>query len=219
MIRFFALLLLLTTPVHAADIAMDVDEKDVNVSLGFTGQDITVFGVDRAGVIDNIVITGPAKRATVRKKSNIGGAWINTDQAVFADIPGYYVFTHTNTIRDMATTDDKDDNGDFTNAFVRNMRDKTLYDTDQQTMIEYKPSGLFSVHVQLPAGVPVGQYMITAYDAGQNAIAQTDFTVQQTGANASIREFAHDYSFFYALCCIGLAMGAGWIANRLRKTG
>lgn len=219
LIRFVAIVLFLmvSLPSVAGPIAIDIDEDVIAVSLGFSGQDITVFGVDTANEIDNIVITGPEKTAQVRKKSSILGAWINTDRVVFQNAPSYYSYTKRDVLNTYLQSSEKNKAKPFKDALIRNMLVKNLYDTIGQSVIYYYPTGLFSVHVQLPAGVPVGQYNVSAFDVKNTLIAQTQFRVKQTGTNAKIRTIAHHYSLLYALGCILIAVGAGWIANRLRK--
>ena len=222
MIRLFLSILIAFTasPCLAASIIMDVDEDVIAISAGFAGQDLTIFGIAPGYETIDITITGPVKDATVRKKSRILGAWMNTKSHTYQDVPSYFAYTDKPKRIEAYVNNpevNNEENKDFRDAFIRNQEVKNLYVMSQQTVKIYEDTGLFNVHLKLPANLPIGEYTITAHGDNNSTLAMHRFRVKHTGMNAKLRHFAFEHSFFYALVCITLAVGAGWISNRLRR--
>lgn len=80
-------------------IVIDMAKDSVDVTTGFQGSDIVIFGtVDdtiKTGAAKDVpavvvVLRGPDTRMVVRKKDQAMGMWINSDKIVFKDIPHFY---------------------------------------------------------------------------------------------------------------------------------
>ena len=75
---------------------------------------------------------------------------------------------------------------------------------------------LFRARLQLPANVPTGQYLASAYCLvdGKVQSAQTvPLFVEKIGIEADIFDFAHNFSLAYGLIAVLLALMAGWLAH------
>ncbi|MEQ1611825.1 MAG: TIGR02186 family protein, partial [Hyphomicrobiaceae bacterium] len=77
----------------------DVSTRSVAITSSFTGTEIVIFGaVDNSrqtsaesGLYDVvIVLEGTPTRLVSRRKSNVGGIWINTQSVTFEAVPSYY---------------------------------------------------------------------------------------------------------------------------------
>jgi uncharacterized protein (TIGR02186 family) len=89
----------------------DVSTRSVAITSSFTGTEIVVFGaVDNSrqasaesGLYDVvIVLEGTPTRLVARRKSNVGGIWINTQSITFESIPSYYAIASTRPLDELA---------------------------------------------------------------------------------------------------------------------
>lgn len=92
----------------------DVSAHNIEVTAGFTGREIVVFGtVDysrqqtpESGYYDvAVVIEGPPIAVVARLKSNVGGLWINTGSLLFDAVPSFYALSTTRPLEEMADAD------------------------------------------------------------------------------------------------------------------
>src|SRR6185312_7140507 len=77
----------------------DASTRQVAITSSFTGTEILVFGTvensvqpsPEAGTYDVvIVVEGKPAPVIVRRKSRVGGLWINTSSMRFAALPSFY---------------------------------------------------------------------------------------------------------------------------------
>jgi len=81
--------------------------------------------------------------------------------------------------------------------------------------IEIKDNKLFRAPVILPATVLPGNYKVKILhlrDGGKISEENTQIFVKKTGMGSKIYSFAHDYSAFYGIFAIILAIFAGYLA-------
>jgi uncharacterized protein (TIGR02186 family) len=101
----------------AETVEADVSTRSVEVTTGFTGHEILVFGA-----IDNsqqpepvpgdeepgnfydvvVVVEGTPSPSVVRRKSDVAGLWINTSSVIFASVPSYYAIASTRPVEEIA---------------------------------------------------------------------------------------------------------------------
>lgn len=93
----------------------DVSTRSVEVTTGFTGHEILVFGaIDNSqepdfGVEEGdnfydvvVVVEGSPAPTVVRRKSDVAGVWINTSSVIFASVPSYYAIASTRPVEEIA---------------------------------------------------------------------------------------------------------------------
>lgn len=89
----------------------DVSTRSVEVTTGFTGHEILVFGaIDNSQQPENepgyydvvVVVEGTPFPVVVRRKSDVAGVWINTSSMIFASVPSYYAIASTRPIEEIA---------------------------------------------------------------------------------------------------------------------
>lgn len=89
----------------------DVSAHNIEVTSGFTGSEIVVFGsVDNSrqptpesGYYDvAVVIQGPPIAVIARSKSSVGGLWVNTGSMLFDAVPSFYAVSTTRPLEEMA---------------------------------------------------------------------------------------------------------------------
>lgn len=76
--------------VHASPLNLELVDDHIDITVGFSGSKLSVFGTKDASQHVAIIVEGPPKNATIRKKSQVLGAWMNTSSKEFKETPGYY---------------------------------------------------------------------------------------------------------------------------------
>ena len=79
----------------AEDLVVDLSAPVVAITTGFTGADLLLFGVVGGAGDVVVVVRGPARDETVRRKKRIAGIWVNRDLITFEQVPSFYA-TATN---------------------------------------------------------------------------------------------------------------------------
>lgn len=97
--------------VPAEKVEADVSTRSVEVTTGFTGHEILVFGaIDNSQAPEEqtafydvvVVVEGTPFPVVVRRKSDVAGVWINTSSVTFASVPSYYAIASTRPIEEIA---------------------------------------------------------------------------------------------------------------------
>lgn len=211
----------------------------VRITTGFTGTELVVFGtVEEKGTVV-LQMEGPRKTAMVRRKEPVLGAWMNRTWLRFDDLPVYYDFAASEEgqefLPDMATRqrlhigldtlehpprkkryDDKVVK-EFQKALIRNKQTQGLYPLEPKE-VTFLSEGFFRVKFQVPANVPSGEYEVKGFLIRDGQIIHehtVDVHIGLEGFSSQLYVFSKDYSFFYGLLCVLLAVTAGWLSNTL----
>jgi hypothetical protein len=90
MIRTLLLLtafLVATAPARAQDLVADLSSHLIAVTTGFSGTSLLLFGATQGEGDVVVVVRGPDKPETVRRKRRTLGIWVNRDTYAFAAVP------------------------------------------------------------------------------------------------------------------------------------
>lgn len=227
--------LIISAPAMA--LSMDVAQKRIAVTTGFAGAEVSVFGVRPGGGDVIVVLSGPKRDMTVRKKEQVAGAWLNRESAIFKNVPTFYDMALSapikqiasgktlraqeigiaNRLRDYSGEDTEQD--EFTTALIRNKRAQGVF-PEMTKDIVFMDQNFFRAGFYLPAGSHTGTYDVTAYyfENGRMIDSKSaQLKVELAGASAEIASFARDQSFLYGILCIAFAVFAGWLSNRIRR--
>jgi uncharacterized protein (TIGR02186 family) len=231
-----AILLLLGTLLRAQEpIIADLSNYRVDITTGFVGTDVLVFGAKEGPGDVVVVIRGPTADYAVRRKDRIAGIWINAELVSFQAVPSFYAVASsrpldqitTSTVRlrqqigvdalDLPSPDenDADDLAEFRGAFLRLKQGSGLF-APNIGRVTFLGDRLFRTMVHFPANVPTGPYLVEVllFRDGEIASAQTvPLTVSKIGIGADVYEFAHRQSAAYGLVAIAGALLAGWAAH------
>ena len=236
------LFLLLASPAKAASLVADLSDHLVAITTAFSGDDVLLFGaLENPGRDIAVVVRGPAKEVTVRRKSRVGPIWLNTDQLAFPEIPSFYAVATSaplESLADIATLSRhgigaenlrinlKSDHGlddeeleEYRQALFRNMRSAGLY-SDDPGQVSFLDGRLFRTDLTFPANVPPGNYNVEVFefDEGRVLGAQRNILiVSKVGAEAELFDLAHTYPAIYGLISILIAISAGWMASAMFK--
>jgi len=194
-----ALVILGALPARADQLVTDLSEHKIAIRSNFTGTQILLFGAVEANTpgeraLDRdviVVVTGPIRAMTVRRKERVAGIWINHDSLTFPRVPSYYAVASTRPLEVTAGADvlkreqigiDNVDLGSpraqsidgadeflppgeaqtFTAALIRNKKRERLYISDPGG-VTFLGQTLFRATVDIPANVPVRLYTATVY--------------------------------------------------------
>lgn len=81
---------LAATGAAAQDVVADLSKRLIAITTGFSGTDVLLFGaVDGQGDVV-VIVRGPIGRATVRRKAEVAGIWINQASVLFDNVPSFY---------------------------------------------------------------------------------------------------------------------------------
>jgi uncharacterized protein (TIGR02186 family) len=225
------------------DIGLSTDT--ITITSDFSGADLTIFGAVentdpltmRQGRYDVVVVLeGPARPVTVRKKDRVFGIWINTRSVDFANVPVSYLVSTTRAPQDI--TDDRTykqlslginqifiepahpgENpeilAEFTQALRSTKKQEGLY-SERVGGVRFLSNTLFRAMVALPASVPLGTHKARAFLFKKGRfIAETSaqLHIAKSGFEQTVYRLAHVDSMIYGLFAVLLAVVTGWLGR------
>ncbi len=229
-------------PAASEILEVDLSERVVSITTGFTGSKVLLFGTSGGEGDVIVVVRGPASRAVVRRKGRIAGVWINRDRVVFNGVPAFYAIAASRRVADIlpetvirreqigasnlrlvaespATAEEAKIYGA---ALVRNQARLGLYPPETAPVTFLPSRRLFKTEIKFPANVPTGDYAIQVYLVRNGEVVKAEssgLTVQKAGLEWWIFDKAHRFSALYGLIAIVLALVAGWAAGEIfRRT-
>lgn len=222
---------------RAQDLIADLSSHRVDITTGFTGADLLLFGsVDDTGDIV-VTVTGPKETVTVRRKNRVAGIWMNTNSIEFAGAPNFYAVASSRPLDEIAPPEvlarqeigadhlrlkaadgyesrAREEVAEFRKALIRRKRAQGLY-AQTPGDVTVIASKLFRTQVHFPATLATGIYTAVVYliRDGRVVHAQTTpLVVEKVGIGAEVYTFAHTRSATYGLAAIVIAIVAGWLA-------
>lgn len=226
----------------AGDLAVEIASEHIDVTVGFTGSSIELFGDRRNAEADiAIVVEGPRKEITVWQKARVMGTWVNRYYMTFENMPVYYNYATTidgdvddkldlimrhNGIGHMALFSSLDvrksgsviDAKPFQDALLRKKQAKGVY-FPKAADIKFLNDHFFRVSFEIPASALTGEYKIHSYLIEDGRVSEKTMNilkVEQVGVNAFVYGLANNHSFAYALICIIFGLFSGWFSSVVR---
>jgi uncharacterized protein (TIGR02186 family) len=226
-----------------APLVAALSQSAVEVTTGFTGASLVVFGSTEAPVGPGgdevlVVVRGPTRPIIVRRKVPIAGViWVNGPAARFAEVPGFYFIAGTRPAWQLLPEEERQRNSlgldslpltstgarspAFRAALLELETGSGLWVEDSEP-VEIAGSRLFHVRLPLPATVPTGQYKVEVLlvrSRGIVARQQLGFEVDRVGTADRIATVAERLPFVYGLACVILAALAGWLGSVVFRRG
>lgn len=240
-----ALLLIAAAPASADQFVVDVSERTVAITAGFTGAELVVFGTaaeeqgstaEEHGVI--VVIRGPEQPTMVRRKERNFGVWANHGGVAFPEVPAFVWVAASEAFVEQPLMEvldryrigqdflapvpadaDAEALDTFQAALVRRKQVNGLYSA-AFGHVEFLGEHLFRTRVAFPANVPVGSYRIEVFEVrGANVVNATASAlhIRKAGLEAAVFRFAHDFPILHGLVAILVALMAGWLAGAVAR--
>jgi uncharacterized protein (TIGR02186 family) len=230
-----ALLLLLGTalPASAQPLVADLTSHLIGITTNFTGTSVVLFGAIEGPGDVVAVVRGPARDVTVRRKSRVGPIWINTRQATFKDVPGFYAVVSSRPMEEavpgpvralhqigltelnLPAARERGDTPQFRGALLRTEIESGLF-LKTVGKIDFLGDRLFRATLSFPANVPTGTYSVEIFllRNGEVVAAQTTpLVVSKIGVDAQLYDFADRQALAYGLIAVLIAVMAGWLAS------
>ena len=222
-----------------ASLDIDISEPNLEISAGFTGDALTLFGTAKPKGDIIIIVKGPTKDTTIRRKVDILGLWISGRSVVFKDVPQYYNVASSKPVLDIvdnamrlekrmginsltfetADKETEEKTSRFTEALIQNKQLKGLYSLTPDA-VEFINDSLFKTTIYMPSNVPIGDYTIETFLLQNGNIIDQEthpFQVEQVGITADIHDFALDKPFLYGLSVILAALLSSFLAILLLR--
>lgn len=246
------MLLLGIAAAEAQSLITDLSSRQIEIRSNFTGTRILLFGAIEADAADRsiehdivIVVRGPDRDLTVRKKERTFGIWMNRESVTFPEAPGYYAVVSSRALDLIASTEVLRTNGigvgnlnageelaespglpdttatdlAFRQALVRNKQLSGLYRTNQAG-VGFLGKTLFRADIDFPANVPLGLYTATVYlfrDGQLLDSATRPLYVDKEGLERTVFRAAHEQPLLYGIVAILTAAFAGWLGATLLR--
>jgi uncharacterized protein (TIGR02186 family) len=237
---FAVLLFLIPISASAQDnISVDLATDHIDITTGFNGARLSLFGVREGTGEVAVVVRGPKRAMTVRERERILGAWMNRRWVTFDDVPVYYAYATSVPENELAAPEVLRANGigleslqfqsgswagknqreEFRNALIRNRQTAGLI-APKGGLINPISNNFFRANFDLPPNVHPGNYQVQTYyfrNGEVRNVKTSKLRVAHVGTNANILNFTQDHAFTYGLLCISIAIFAGWFSNRIRR--
>lgn len=236
------LLMLVALPTHATARALiaDLSPRVVDISHDFTGLDVLLYGVQNDPGAVAVVLRGPAKDVTLRKKERIAGIWVNTESVTFKDVPQLYITAESEPLQAInneellralgvgleymqLTPEDPNEKKevleDFQQAYFRIMQHRSLYN-EKPVPLSFWGETLFRSYLHFPKNLTAGWYTADVYlftDGLLSHVQSFPIHVRKIGFEAWVYGLAQRHSVLYGIACVALAVSAGWTATRFFK--
>ncbi|HTJ59474.1 MAG TPA: TIGR02186 family protein [Devosiaceae bacterium] len=244
--RFVLAALILLTPVaivRAEGLVSTVSNPNVAITSSFDGETLSLFGNVEpdegrspvSGPYDVIiVVTGPSVDRVVRRKSNVLGLWVNTEQVEFNPFPTYYQVLASNPLEKI--TDHKTLVAErilpevqaqisavpqslhverFGAELVRLMTDRGLFGINDLAVRFLSPTA-YAAQLTLPGDISNGLFISQTYlfKHGKLLAKRGDsFMVNKTGFERFLFASAHGQPLLYGVVCALLAVATGWLGG------
>ena len=216
----------------------DLNDYNINVTSGFKGHELTLFGSKEHMSDLAIIITGPERNYIVSKRYKIIGLWIGREIMLFNNLPSYYAFWAS---QDIAQNDDLSKfynlglnnillenpiflNEDlkveeFKNAFIE-MMNKRKGNYFGMNIINFPNNHLFKIKANIPHNVAMGNYFINveSFENGHlDTVVSMKFKITPLNLNKFLGNVNENYSKTYLLLLLISALLSTFMIKYIMK--
>lgn len=237
--RLIAALLLLMwsgAPAQAAPVVADLSNYRIDIDARFIGTRLFLFGSRNENGDVVVIIRGPERQFTVRRKERVLGMWINRKYVRFKPTPDFYAIAtskpldaleHTTLIEKLGIGSDtllqvdkvasrKLDVAEFKEALFSYQQKRRLY--REPSKLQFMGDSLFKATFEFPDTISRGDYIADIYLLHNDQLVglqSIPIVVSKTGFDGAVSSLARDAPWLYGLIAVSLALGVGWLANRV----
>ena len=219
----------------AKPVIADLDSYHISINSSFNGQNLLLFGMrDEPGDLV-IVIRGPERDATLRKKTRRFGIWVNTEQMQFRSVPAYYAVTGTRPLEELASSkiygtlklglnnlelqsaeaSKAATRQEFIRAYLGIQQHDGLYQSFAEPM-NFMADSLFKTVAHFPDTLPRGNYSAEIYlidDGILRGMQTIPIEVTKEGFDAFVYDMSETMPLLYGVLAVLIAIGAGWAVS------
>ena len=223
-----------------AEFVYDLSSRLIAITTAFAGTQVLLYGAAPAsGGAIAVVVRGPTRDTTVRRKSRVGPIWLNTSSLAFRAVPSFYAVATSEPLDELAGPNTlarhelgaerlrlvpveaeglaADEIERFRSALIRTGQRNGLFSAEPGT-VSFLGDALFRTRIVFPANVPPGDYQVQVLQLADGEVtgAQTStLEIAKMGIEADLFDLSLHRPALYALASIVLAVTAGWTANAL----
>jgi len=220
-------------------VTVDLASDHVDITTGFNGARLALFGMKREAGDIAVVIRGPSHSMVVRHRKQVMGVWTNYASVTFGDVPVYYDLAVGRPLAAIALPDvlrelgigldsftfshfgreDAQTVKAFREGLIRNKQSQGHYPLSPRNIV-FLNEDFFRADFYVPPDVPKGDYKIDTYLFRDGKVVErreTALRVGQVGFSAWLQLFSYTNGFVYGLVTIMMAMLAGWTAHAVSR--
>lgn len=241
MMRLLIMLIVFISIAPTAKAALDVgvSEPNLEITTGFTGDTLTIFGTAEGGGDVIIIVKGPESQTTIHRKLNLLGLWLTGETVTFRDVPGYYNVASSRPVPAIASLDQRrsmrlginsltfdtvnDEDAErkyrFLEALIQNKQLSGLYSLTPNA-VEFMNETLFKTRIYMPSNVPIGQYEIKAFQFRNGRLIDSKtrpFQIAQSGLAGDVHDLAYEQPLSYGISVILIALFSSFMAITLLR--
>jgi uncharacterized protein (TIGR02186 family) len=214
-----------------------ISEDKIDISANFKGKNILLFGAkDVAGQIF-IVVRGPEKTFTTRKKEKIFGFWVERKFIEFTNLPNFYQIKSNDSIETIGNENllknleiglenlsyqyggnaSIDQTNQYRNALMESQFKNKLF-SQNFGPITYLNNTFFKTEIFFPKTIQEGLYTIETYLIDNDKIKALQVHrvhARKVGFESFIHKLAIENSVIYGLIAIFLAIFFGWFSSQI----
>lgn len=228
-------LLLATMPARSQDLVADLSNHLVAVTTGFAGTSLLLFGATQGEGDVVVVVRGPDRSETVRRKRRTLGLWVNRDSYAFAAVPSFYYVASSKPLGDIVSLQarrrlelgldtlrlparpgqDVDRRPENREALIRQKQKLGLF-PQAEGRVAFLGPRLFRTDVLFPSNVPTGDYTVTVYlvrDQEITTAQTTPLIVSKLGFSARVSDFALQHGVLHGIFAVAISVVAGLAAG------
>src|SRR3546814_132319 len=101
-LRSVAIMALAAPGFSQTPLIADLSEHQIQITTGFVGTDVLLFGTVAADS-HVVVVRGPEAEAAVWRKARYAGIWVNDQRVVFQRVPTFYAVRSSAPLEEIAT--------------------------------------------------------------------------------------------------------------------
>jgi uncharacterized protein (TIGR02186 family) len=234
--------LALAAPVCAGESFVVVPEpRQVDITPGFAGADITAFGTVPASGDLVIKVIGPQQEVALSRETRMGPFWVSGGKTEVGAPSLLYIYA-TRPIESILPSAEQDRHGlrledvpvhlepqllgdsaaDWRKAFFRLKENEHRYREDDHA-IHMVGDRLFLTHIPLPGDLQVGTYRIETLLVRNGRVVERSsgqFEVRQVGIERWVWKTAHEqpwlFGVLFTLAAIALGFALNFVFNRSR---
>jgi uncharacterized protein (TIGR02186 family) len=234
-LHLLALTCIWSASAHAEPLVADLTTHLIAITTGFSGASVVLFGaIDGPGDVA-VVVRGPDREMTVRRKSRIAGIWVNSQEVTFASVPSFYFVSASRSLDEIVQPgtaalyrlgvsylEMKPEGGAppeivdrFAAALVGTQQRAKLFPSSVGK-VNFIGERLFRTTIEFPANVPTGTYLVTVFLVRDKDVVSgqtTPLVVSKVGIDADVFSFALRQPGLYGIVAVVTAMVAGWLAS------
>ena len=218
----------------------DLSKRRIDITLGFSGAEVLLFGATETGGDVIVVVRGPDQKVVVRHKDHIAGIWVNREWMRFDNAPAFYYVASSRPLHVIASdatlsgvgvglnhigvtpaaSSDGADADAFRTALIHIKEREGLYGSGPGA-VAFIGGRLFRTTVSFPATVQTGPYTVEVLLVRNGKVESAQrwpLFITKVGTSAAVFDYSHDRPGLYGVVAVLIAVVAGLLgAVGLRK--